>query len=97
MLNPILVGAIGACSLIAAMFFFRFWRATRDRFFLYFGLSFALEGVNRLLLYLLVGPKEDAPVYYLVRLVAYGLIIAAIIGKNRQGAQQPDRTRNGDA
>jgi H+/Cl- antiporter ClcA len=69
----------------------RFERATRDRFFLCFALSFALEGVNRVLLYLLVGPNEDAPVYYLVRLVAYGLIIAAIVGKNREAAREPPR------
>jgi hypothetical protein len=92
MLNSILVGAIAACFIIAALFFFRFWRATRDRFFLWFALSFALEGVNRVLLYLLVGPNEDAPLYYLVRLVAYGLIIVAIVGKNREAAREPHRT-----
>lgn len=36
-----------------------------------------------MLLYLLVGLDEEAPVYYLVRLVAYGLILAAIVHKNR--------------
>ncbi|MDQ3026223.1 MAG: DUF5985 family protein [Pseudomonadota bacterium] len=82
-MNEILVGGIATASLVAALFFFRFWRATRDRFFMYFALSFALEGVNRLALYLTVGPNEDAPAYYLVRLLAYGLILAAIIDKNR--------------
>ena len=61
----------------------RFWRETRDRFFLLFALSFCIEGANRFMLTRYVGPNEDAPVYYLVRLVAYGLIIAAIVMKNR--------------
>ena len=83
-LVPILAGAIACASMTAALFFLRFWNHTRDRFFLFFALSFAIEGVNRVILYLSVGPNEDAPVYYLVRLLAYGLIVAAIIDKNRR-------------
>jgi len=30
-----------------------------------------------------VGLNDEAPVYYLIRLIAYGLILAAIIDKNR--------------
>jgi hypothetical protein len=83
-LNEVLVGAIATASLVAALFFLKFWAATRDRLFLFFSLSFALEGVNRLALYFFVGPNEDAPAYYIVRLVAYGLILAAIVDKNRR-------------
>lgn len=68
---------------VAGLYFLRFWRETRDRFFLLFALSFWIEGANRFVLARYVGPNEDAPVYYLVRLVAYGLIIAAIVMKNR--------------
>jgi len=82
-LNDILVGAIAMASLASALFFLRFWRATHDRFFLFFALSFAIEGVNRVVLWVSVGNNEGAPVYYVVRLVAYGLILAAIIDKNR--------------
>jgi hypothetical protein len=82
-LNSVLVGGIGAMSLIAALFFLRFWRNSRDRFFLYFALSFFIEGLNRIAFYLFVGLQEDEPVYYLVRLVAYGLILVAIVDKNR--------------
>ena len=83
MINDILVGGISTASIVAGLFFFRFWRSTRDRFFLFFALSFWIEGVNRLVLYHWVGPNEDAAGYYLIRLVAYGLIIAAIVDKNR--------------
>jgi hypothetical protein len=83
-LNHLLVGAVATASLVVALFFLKFWRATRDRLFLFFALSFAIEGLNRLALYFFVGPNEDAPAYYLLRLLAYGLILAAIIDKNRQ-------------
>jgi hypothetical protein len=82
-MNEMMIGAIAAASFAASLFFFRFWRTTRDRFFLLFALSFCIEGVNRVMLYETVGLNEDAPVYYLIRLVAYGLILAAIIDKNR--------------
>lgn len=82
-MNEIMLGAIAAGSIAVSLFFFRFWRSTRDRFFLLFALSFLIEGVNRVALYESVGLSEDAPVYYLIRLIAYGLILAAIIDKNR--------------
>ena len=82
-MNEIMLGAIAAGSIAVSLFFFRFWRSTRDRFFLLFALSFLIEGVNRVVLYESVGLSEDAPVYYIIRLVAYGLILAAIIDKNR--------------
>ncbi|HET7729126.1 MAG TPA: DUF5985 family protein [Usitatibacter sp.] len=84
-LDPMLVGGIAVASLAAGLYFFRFWRATRDRFFLFFALAFWIEGANRLVLYQLAGSDEASPFYYLPRLVAYGLIIAAIVHKNRAG------------
>lgn len=83
-MNEMLAGGIATASLVAGLFFFRFWKSTGDRFFLYFALSFWIEGVNRFVLYSTVGPNEEAPLYYLIRVVAYGLIIAAIVQKNRQ-------------
>ena len=82
-MEQILIGAIAACALIAGLFFFRFWRSTRDRFFLLFALAFWIEGGHRLIIWQWVGSDEAAPLYYLARLVAYGLIIAAIVDKNR--------------
>jgi hypothetical protein len=82
LINQMLTGAIVVASLIAGLFFFRFWRHTRDRFFLYFALSFWIEAVNRVALGLLAG-DEHTPVIYAFRLVAYGLILLAIWQKNR--------------
>jgi len=82
-MNEMMIGAIAAASFAAGLFFFRFWWTTRDRFFLLFALSFWIEGVNRVLLYEWAGLDDDAPVYYVIRLLTYGLILAAIIAKNR--------------
>jgi uncharacterized membrane protein HdeD (DUF308 family) len=83
-MNQMLSGAIAVASLTVTLFFLRFWRNTRDRFFLFFALSFLLEGVNRIVLGLLADAREDNPLFYSVRVVAYGLIVAAIWQKNRR-------------
>lgn len=82
--EQMLTGAIALASLLAGLFFFRFWRQTRDTFFLYFAASFAIEGANRIVLGLVAVPDEKAPLFYIVRLVAYGLILVAIWQKNRR-------------
>ena len=82
-MDDLLMGAIAAGSGFAGLFFFRFWRHTRDRFFLFFAGSFWLEAINRVALAMLPYANEQEPLFYLVRLVAYGLIIAAIWQKNR--------------
>jgi hypothetical protein len=84
-MNEMLVGAIATASMVAGLFFLRFWKSTRDRFFLYFALSFFIEGFNRFLLGFMGWLREELPAYYLVRLIAYGLILLAIIEKNRLG------------
>lgn len=83
-MNQMLSGAIAVSSLLAGLFFLRFWRSSGDRFFLYFALSFGLEGLNRIALGLLVDANESNPLFYSVRVVAYGLIVAAIWQKNRR-------------
>jgi hypothetical protein len=88
-MNDILTGAITTASLVIALFFLRFWRNTGDRFFLYFSLSFAIEGAHRLYSALHDNGGEDSPLHYLIRLLAYGLILWAILEKNlpRKGAR----------
>jgi hypothetical protein len=87
-MNSLMLGAIVMASLVAALFFLRFWRDTRDRFFLFFALAFLGEAVNRLLLALLTVSAEREPLLYLIRLAAFGLILAAILDKNRKKGQK---------
>ena len=83
-MEQMLMGAIAAGSVVAGLFFFRFWYQTRDRFFLYFAGSFWLEAVNRIALGLVEHANEQEPLFYVFRLLAYGLILAAIWQKNRR-------------
>ena len=82
-MQQMISGAIAAGWLVAGLFFFRFWRQTRDRFFLWFALSFWLEAGGRVALGLMSGTSEDNPGIYGIRVVAYGLILLAIWQKNR--------------
>jgi zinc transporter ZupT len=81
-MSDLFSGAIAMASFVVALFFLRFWRSSRDRFFLYFSLSFGIEGVHRIVSALSYDDNEDSPLHYLVRLLAYGLILWAILEKN---------------
>lgn len=83
-MNDMLLGAIAACSFVAGLFFLRFWKSSRDRFFLFFAGAFWIEAANRTAL-ALAGPSvtENIPIFYLIRFTAFGLILAAILDKNR--------------
>jgi hypothetical protein len=83
-MTQFLLGAVAMGSAVAALMFLRFWRQTRDRLFLYFSASFLLEAVNRALFAWNGAHSEEATLYYLVRLLAYGLILWAIVEKNLQ-------------
>ena len=80
-MNQLLAGAIAMGSFVIALFFFSFWRSARDRFFLYFALSFLIQGLHRLYASG-ANAGEDTPLHYLVRLLAYLLILWAIVEKN---------------
>lgn len=69
-------GAISMGLLIGSGFFFRFWRESRDRLFMFFALSLLLQSLNRA-----VG-NEDTLVPYLIRVFAYAIIIIGIVDKN---------------
>ena len=90
-MNSLILGAIAMASLVAALFFLRFWRNTRDRFFLFFAVAFFIEALNRTALGLTAVSQESEPFFYLVRLFSFGLIIGAIVDKNRvRGIRRPD-------
>lgn len=82
-------GASTLASLAIALFFLRFWRETGDRLFGIFSLAFAVFAVNRLVLTVLDETDEAREYVYLVRLLVFLLILAAILEKNRSAAQEP--------
>lgn len=81
-MTSLILGALAMASLVAALFFLRFWRDTHDRFFLFFATAFSVDTLHRVALGLTSVSQEQEPFFYVVRLVSYGLIIAAIVDKN---------------
>jgi uncharacterized membrane protein HdeD (DUF308 family) len=81
-MDLLLLGGIAIASLLAGLFFLRFWKNTGDRFFLFFAVSFFIEGLNRAALGLTANPKEEQPVFYFVRFLSFVLILLAIAHKN---------------
>lgn len=79
-----LSGAVTFGFVVAGLYFLRFWRDSRDILFLAFALAFCLLGVNQALIALAAVPSEERSWLYLIRLVAFLLIIVAIGFKNRR-------------
>jgi hypothetical protein len=84
-LSGFLAGMITMGFVVAALFFVRFWRRTRDLLFATFGAAFLLLAVNQAVVALALLPREEQPYAYLLRLLAFGLLIIAIIRKNVRG------------
>lgn len=82
-MNEILMGATAALSLVIGLFFLRFWRNTHDRFFLFLSASFVLQGIDRLLQHGDWQGPGDIAAQYTLRVLAYMLILAAVLYKNR--------------
>jgi hypothetical protein len=76
-------GGTMVAALTIAAFFLRYWLQTRDRLFLIFSAGFLVFAASRLLLAFLDEDDEGRILVYGLRLVAFGLILGAIIDKNR--------------
>src|SRR6185312_2085188 len=76
-------GSIMIGCFVASLFFYRFWRRTLDRLFIWFAVAFLILGAERLVLAIAHLSEMSSPAIYIMRLVAFALIIAAIVDKNR--------------
>jgi hypothetical protein len=75
-------GALCLGDLVAGLFFLRFWRETHDRLFLFFSTAFLVLALQRVtLMGVTAVPALELPSYGL-RLLAFLLILAAIVDKN---------------
>jgi amino acid transporter len=84
-LKSLVSGAMVMGYLVAGLFFLRFWRDTRDRLFAIFAGAFWLLALQRALLTVSARADggEGSVWLYGLRLLAFLLILAAIIDKNR--------------
>ena len=84
MIIDFLGGAISMGFAIAALLFLKFWHRTREGLFLAFAAAFLLLGINQAVLTLTRIPLEERSSLYLIRLVAFSLIIGAFWWQNRK-------------
>ncbi|HWC60762.1 MAG TPA: DUF5985 family protein [Verrucomicrobiae bacterium] len=82
-MNDFISGILTMGYIVAGIFFLRFWRDTRDRLFAMFGAAFFILAVQRFGLQFVSDVPERATMWYFVRLLAFVIIIVAIVDKNR--------------
>ncbi|MGH8138287.1 MAG: DUF5985 family protein [Steroidobacteraceae bacterium] len=88
-MKQFLWGLLTMQTAVVALFFFRYWRTSGDRLFLYFGLSFVALALNWIGLSSVDPALELRHLVYLFRLLAFVLIIVGIIDKNRRRSREP--------
>lgn len=76
-------GAVMFGCFTAAAFFFQAYRRNVDRFFALVALSFFILGIERLVLAIANEPESSSPLAYIPRLVAFALMVLAVVEKNR--------------
>jgi hypothetical protein len=77
-----LSGALLFSYFVAGIHFCRFWRRTGDRLFLHFAVAFWLLALNQLATSIPAVANETAGYEYLLRVVGFIVILAAIVDKN---------------
>jgi hypothetical protein len=77
-----LSGALLFSYFVAGIHFCRFWRRTDDRLFLHFAVAFWLLALNQLATSIPVVANETAGYEYLLRVIGFIVILAAIVDKN---------------
>lgn len=77
-----LAGAVTVGYLVAAGFFVRYWRRTEERLFLIFAVAFLLLALNQALAHVLAVVSEPNSFVYGLRVLAFLLILLAIVDKN---------------
>jgi len=92
MLVVFIWGALAMGCITVAAFFLKYWRASRDRFYLLFAIAFLAMAANWLVLAVAQPPRESVHYVYLIRLVGYVLILTAIVDKNRTARPSSNRS-----
>jgi hypothetical protein len=83
----LIAGALAAGYAVAGLHFAKFWSRTRDRLFAIFALAFWLLAIQRIAIVVSDRWLEDTTPLYALRLLAFLLILVAIVDKNRQAGR----------
>ena len=82
-----LYGGLTVMCILIGVFFLRYWRLQRDRFFLGFGVAFWAFAGSWGIHLVLATSLETGPGGYVLRLLGFVCIIISIIDKNRRAAR----------
>jgi len=82
MFDAFLSGLVTMGFAVVGLWFWKFWRRTRDGLFGAFAGAFLLLAINQALAQLVAWGREETGWVWLLRLAAFLLIIGAIIKKN---------------
>lgn len=78
-------GMLTMATLIAALFFLRYWRIGRERLFLFLSFAFFALSASWVALAMIRPSYEHRSAVYLLRLLAFTAIMIGIADKNRRG------------
>ena len=81
--NQFLWGALTMASAITGLYFLKFWKTSHDRLFIFFALAFWILALNWVVLAFTHPQPETRHYSFLIRLLAFALIVVAILDKNR--------------
>lgn len=81
-IHQLLPGAICMGYAVSGLYFFKFWRRTRDQLFVSFALALWILALLRIAQTMLSQENELRTYLYFARLPAYGLILWSILRKN---------------
>lgn len=85
-------GALVMGCAVAGLFFLRFYRQTQDRLFLFFASAFWVLGLNWVVLAFYRVEHEARHYTFVIRLVAFVIILLGIADKNRERKLPSDST-----
>lgn len=68
--------------LVAALFFWRFWRKSEDTLFIAFSVAFVLFALDQFFHAVTVAPTPSYGWLFFLRLAGFGLLIYAVLRKN---------------
>jgi glucose uptake protein GlcU len=79
----LVTGALVMGYVVIGLFFLRFWKQSHDRLFGFFAAAFFVLAGQRLALAFTTETNENNLYLYLIRLLAFSLILFGILDKNR--------------
>jgi DNA segregation ATPase FtsK/SpoIIIE-like protein len=85
-LEAFMAGMVMMGFMVAGLFFFRFWSRTRERLFAIFGVAFFLMALNEVFVDV-TSPTNELVFAYVLRIIAYLMLIVAIVVKNLEEAK----------